>query len=173
MVCASGNMMGSRRFRVALITGSFPLEICGVGDYSARLAEHLAPWCDVHVITSWGEGEKNGAGGPTVHRVMNSWSLRKVPFLVSLIRKIAPDVIHIQYPTRGYGAGTLPYLVPLLGWLMGKPSVQTWHERPELRRFLLNALPSDDVVVVEEDLPAHLPPLLSRFTTRSCVSFFL
>lgn len=158
-------MMGSRRLRLALITGSFPPEICGVGDYSARLAENLAQWCDVQVITSCGEGG-SVAGGLTVHRVMNSWALGRLPFLVSLIRKIAPDVIHIQYPTRGYGAGTLPYIVPLLGRLMGKPSVQTWHERPALRRFLLNALPSDTVIVVEEDLPSNLSPLLARFTAR-------
>lgn len=157
-------MMGSGRLRLALITGSFPPEICGVGDYSARLAEHLAPWCDVQVVTSCGEG--GAADGLTVHRVMNSWSLRKLPFFISLIRKIAPDVIHIQYPTRGYGAGTLPYIVPLLCRLMGKPSVQTWHERPELRRFLLNAFTSDDIVVVEEDLPSNLPSLIAGYTDR-------
>lgn len=97
---------------------------------------------------------------------MDSWSLRELPSFVALLGKINPDIIHVQYPTRGYGPGTLPYTVPILAKLAGKSCVQTWHERPELRRFLLNALPSDTVIIVEDDLPLFLSPLIARLTTR-------
>ncbi len=37
--------IGSRPIRVMLVSGSFPPMRCGVGDYTARLADELASRC--------------------------------------------------------------------------------------------------------------------------------
>lgn len=151
--------------RVLLITGSFPPMRCGVGDYSYSLAEALTGNPEVHVgvLTSALAGETRKIDGIEVFPVMERWGLSETLRMIKIIRHWSPDIVHIQYPTQGYGNGLLPRVLPMISFLMGSKVVQTWHEgygrrdAPEL--FLKSIVPSGLVFVrplYKESLHRHL-----------------
>ncbi len=138
---------------------------CGVGDYTSRLASALAreSGVQVSVLTSAGPalpGEE--AAGVDPMRLLPDWRLRRLPRLLRELRRLSPALVHIQYPTRGYGRGLLPMLLPLALWLYGYQLAQTWHEEFRARHwpeFLLKALVPSDLVVVRPAFRANLPRL--------------
>lgn len=82
--------------RIAMITGSYPPDACGVGGYTARLVHELSlHGHDVHIL-------KNGP-----------WELSDIPRLNSQIRQIKPDIVHIQYPTVGFNRALGPQGISL------------------------------------------------------------
>ena len=92
--------------KIMLITGSYPPDICGTADYTARLSESLlACGLDVEVF------------------YRQRWDLRHVHSLVKEIDRSRPDLIHMQYPTTGYGWKLGPQAIGTL-----KPVVVTLHE---------------------------------------------
>ena len=101
--------MPGEPLRVTLVTGSFPPDHCGVGDYSARLAEALGEM-GVHVDVLHG----------------GQWNLRRLPALIRDLDRLRPDLVHIQYPTIGYGRGLAPQ--GLAGLIRKWPVVTTIHE---------------------------------------------
>jgi glycosyltransferase involved in cell wall biosynthesis len=138
--------------RVLLVSGSFPPLACGVGDYTASLARALAkvPGLQVGVLTSSGVEPVDGAS-LQVFPIMPSWRLTDASRFNGFLREWSPDVVHIQHPTQGYGAGRLPSLIPLLAAARGARVVRTWHEAPNLRGFanvLLMTAPSGANIVV-------------------------
>src|SRR5690606_8148761 len=125
----SANKVGLN-MRVLLVTGSFPPMRCGVGDYSYNLAETLAddPKIHVGVLTSITGGEMDKTDGIEIFPVTESWSLSEALKIIKIIWHWSPDIVHVQYPTQGYGKGLLPWVLPIISFLMGKKVVQTWHE---------------------------------------------
>lgn len=105
--------------KLAMISGSYPPDTCGVGDYTARLVETLRDsGIDVRVFSSY------------------KWNLLGFSRLYRKLSYFKPDVIHIQYPTVGYGKGILPQLLSLAI----APCVVTLHEVSQvhvLRRLSL------------------------------------
>lgn len=115
--------------RVTLVTGSFPPMACGVGDYTRHLADALAARgdVDVTVVTS-----RDGGGGEAprpyaLFPVVPGWGLEAFGEISEVLRRIAPDLVHVQYPTLGYRGPLAPRL-PTLVRAMGIPVVETWHE---------------------------------------------
>lgn len=94
--------------KVALVTGSYPPMACGIGDYTAKLAEALTA-SGVNV---------------DVYAADIDWSLLKAKQLASKIAATTPDVVHVQYPGTGYGHKLGPQALSLLL----KPCVVTLHE---------------------------------------------
>ena len=92
--------------KVLLITGSYPPDICGVADYTARLEESLQK-----------------AGAEVTVYTGRRWGLRNSPDIAREISAIGADILHIQYPTTGYGWKLGPQLISLL-----RPLVVTLHE---------------------------------------------
>jgi glycosyltransferase involved in cell wall biosynthesis len=92
-----------------------------------------------------------------------NWRIEEVITIFKIIRKWAPDIVHIQYPGLGYGNGVLPWLIPLISFLMGKKVVQTWHEgysiRDANRLFLISIIPSS-LVFVRPNYEKNLHTLL-------------
>lgn len=116
--------------RVLLVTGSFPPMRCGVGDYSQNLAESLAAAHEVKVgvLTSVSGTGKEKTDRVEIFPLIERWSLAEALKAIRIIRHWSPDIVHIQYPTQGYGNGYLPWVLPMIVFLMGKKVVQTWHE---------------------------------------------
>src|SRR5215470_649721 len=82
--------------RVALVTGSYPPERCGVGDFAEGLARRLGSReIEVTVIT--------GA----------DWSAFAAKTLLRKIESTNPDIIHLQYPTAGFKASLGPQVLSL------------------------------------------------------------
>ena len=104
--------------KVAMVSGSCPPDTCGIGDYTATLVRELqARGVEVEIIT----GDQWSASG--------SISLKKQ------IQSARADIVHLQYPTLGYGMGLAPQALSLL-----MPLVVTIHEVSQaqvLRRLSL------------------------------------
>ncbi len=116
--------------RILLVSGSYPPMHCGVGDYTYSLAHAVAevPGCKVGVLTSTAAGAAAQEGGVEILPVIETWELRGIPRVLAAVRQWRPDIVHVQFPTQGYGRGHLPTVLPLMCTLMGLPVAQTWHE---------------------------------------------
>jgi len=102
--------------KIVMISGSWPPDRCGVGDYASLLCTHLS-----------------NAGADVIPFERASWSLAAALEYKKALRKIAPDIVHVHYPSVGYGRSLLPamtgYLVPEL------PVVVTLHEFEIFRQY--------------------------------------
>jgi glycosyltransferase involved in cell wall biosynthesis len=136
--------------RVVIITGSYPPDICGVSDYSERLAHHLrAQGVDVHIYTG------------------KRWSLRHSFQNTRELKGMGADVIHMQYPSTGYGWRLGPQAMALL-----QPMVITIHEASQahlLRRLSLYpfTLRTQKVIFTNEYERAYLQRFAPWLTGRS------
>src|SRR5664280_100229 len=127
---------GIGRTRVILVSGSFPPDACGVGDYTYRLVSALPKQTiSVRVFTTIAPARSLDPEldiCPTVRR----WSFIGLPILSRRIKAADPDIVHLQYPTIAYGAGLLPQLLVLTR----RPFIVTIHEASAshmLRRLAL------------------------------------
>lgn len=94
-----------------LIAGSYPPDICGVGDYTHLLYQKLS-----HLVLS---------SGPLDLLVIKDWSLFGfVKTLNKLFNKC--NIVHIQYPTEGYGFSIFPML--LFVFINANKRIVTIHE---------------------------------------------
>jgi len=120
--------MGAGPKRICLITGAFPPERCGIGDYTERLGSHLASLgIEVHVVTS---AHRSGDQHPTLklHRFMRHWNSVGFNTLLRTMRRIRPDVIHMQFPSVGYKRVALLSLMPGILRALNYKVVLTLHE---------------------------------------------
>ena len=151
--------------KLLLITGSLPPMNCGVGDYTYRLALALAEDNSdrVAVLTSAAARGADGAGTIDIFPVIDRWALSEASKAAKVIRGWNPDIVHVQYPTQGYGDRLLPDLLPAMSFLLGRKVVQTWHEghgrRSPPTLFLKSFFPGG-LVVVRPDYKEKLHPLL-------------
>lgn len=113
--------------KIVMITGSIPPDACGVGDYTVTLMNEL-------------------------RKQSKNVELVKLNFiqLLKLLMPIKDRVIHVQYPTQGYGYSLLPLLLVLI-----KNPVITLHEYSQVHplRKLIEAfmmLFSTKVIVTTE-----------------------
>jgi glycosyltransferase involved in cell wall biosynthesis len=98
-----------RPLKVVMVTGSSPPEPCGVGDYTERLAKSLTErGAEVHVVN------------------IGTKKFSSLPSLIHEIRDLKPNVVHIQYPTAGYGRSLLPFVFSL--GVLRIPVFATLHE---------------------------------------------
>lgn len=101
---------------VLMVSGSWPPQACGVGDYTERLCREL---------------EENGI---SVVRFADD-RLSQL-YSQGAVRRAAEadcDVVHIQYPTAGYGRSYIPAALPAT--LRNKPVVVTLHEYSVFRWY--------------------------------------
>jgi glycosyltransferase involved in cell wall biosynthesis len=82
---------------VRVVSGSWPPEICGVGDYMANVAKSLSKTTGVQVIRATLKG----------HSVATAILI----LVVSHVRR--DELVYISYPTEGYGKSLLPFLLAL------------------------------------------------------------
>lgn len=92
--------------RIAVIAGSFPPDLCGVGDYVARLAGALA--ARGHRVDVFTRAPRDAAGEPEgprppagveVHAEARGWGGAELDRLLARIAGHRPDVVHLQYQT--------------------------------------------------------------------------
>lgn len=101
--------------KVLLVCGSLPPIRCGVGYYTSHLVNELAKEkLDFALLSTLGVNEDLPA---TLYTVPN-WKMRTIPRMLKQITKSGAEVIHIQYPAKGYrrqvGINLLPYALRLL-----------------------------------------------------------
>lgn len=139
-----------KMLKVLMITGSYPPDVCGVGDYTYNLVQALQKQAvEVGVLSSAG---KPTAAGPTaLGSNGTSWSM--LPALLALehaVSEFGPDIIHIQYPTIGFGRRLGPQAAAIYAALRGRKLLVTVHESKKahlLRRLSLLAFNSATHIV--------------------------
>lgn len=110
--------------KIGLVTGEYPPQQGGVGDFSRELALALAAQGHaVHVITHRGATAQPAL---KLHPIVRSWGFLALMRIANLARSIPLDIVNIQYQAAAYGL-TLPihYLPKFLGKI---PSVVTFHD---------------------------------------------
>jgi glycosyltransferase involved in cell wall biosynthesis len=101
---------------VLMVSGSWPPQACGVGDYTERLCCELER-NDIAVVRFADDGLSQ-------------------PYSFGAIRQVNEancDVVHIQYPTAGYGRSFTPSALP--SRVHGKPVIVTLHEYASFRWY--------------------------------------
>lgn len=99
---------------ILIITGSYPPDICGVGDYTYKLK--MADQDDqIHIYYS------------------NKWSITSLYHHIREICKRKIDIINMQYPTQGYGWSIVPHLLCIyFSIFTSKKFSVTIHEQSQL-----------------------------------------
>lgn len=101
--------------RILMVSGAYPPDVCGVGDYTARVMEATQ--------SNW------------QMFVERDWSLRALPGILRRLLDRKPDAIVIQYPTQGYGWSLVPHILIAIGWITRRyRSVLALHEFTSLSR---------------------------------------
>lgn len=162
--------------RVLIVTGSLPPMPCGVGAYSLQLAMALArePQIEVGILTGLDGVDNRQSGNVAIFPVMERWTFKEIGHLVRTIRHWKPDLVHVQYPTQGYGYARLPALVPLISRLLGRRVICTLHEaygQRDMLRFLVQSWPAAMSIVVRPNYDALLPRLALILAPPRCRTF--
>jgi glycosyltransferase involved in cell wall biosynthesis len=98
---------GLRALKILMVSGAWPPERCGVADYTATLSAALAVE-NLDVIP-----------------FKPKTRLLDFNAVLAQIKQIDPHIVHIQYPSEGYGRSINPLLLPLVSQ---RPCVVTLHE---------------------------------------------
>jgi glycosyltransferase involved in cell wall biosynthesis len=157
---------------VLFVTGAYPPVKCGVGAYTQRLACALADLNDIRVtvltdVRAIGATEQHGV---EILPVIRGWRLIELIRIAKVVKKIAPDLVHVQYPTQGY-SGNMPRLMPLLMRLLGMHCVQTWHEPILGRSGLWLLIGLDVLITVREELMSSLPKFTQKALSNTKLSW--
>jgi glycosyltransferase involved in cell wall biosynthesis len=140
--------------KIVFITGTLPPTLCGVGMYSYRLLEELSTekTLDIYVITSDIKNIQN-INNVEIYKVSKEWNIKTFNQIVSIIKKINPNIIHFQHPTLAY---QFRFDTLILGLKLKKnfpniPKIITEHElsqaHPIARIRNLTILPFFDHIV--------------------------
>ena len=89
-----------------MICGSYPPDVCGIGDYTAELVKAL---------------KQHGTAVEPLPR--RRWNLLDSQRIVKEIRRSGCDIVHLQYPSEGYRTSLVPQWVS-----MQVPLVVTIHD---------------------------------------------
>jgi len=68
----------------------------------------------VGVLTGSDAQADAAAGLVEVMPLVDHWSLSRLFLLIRSVSRWKPDLIHIQYPTKGYGRCKLPVFLPFI-----------------------------------------------------------
>jgi glycosyltransferase involved in cell wall biosynthesis len=144
---------------------------CGVGDYTAHLAGALSRRMDttVGVLTDVAATPIPSNFEFEVIPVCRGWRPADVVRVGRAAYQWKPDIMHIQYPTQGYGTRYLPWLLPSLFRMAGVPVVQTWHGydgRHISRRFIPNSVVSGGVIAVRPEFIDQMSLFYQRLNRR-------
>ncbi|MFQ5814570.1 MAG: glycosyltransferase, partial [Anaerolineae bacterium] len=101
--------------RIGLITGEYPPDQGGVGDFTNELGKALATLGhEVHVITSASRSTQHATRNTlTVHRRVRGWGCGCWRDIIRLNDALRFDVLNVQYQTAGYGMHPAINLLPL------------------------------------------------------------
>jgi glycosyltransferase involved in cell wall biosynthesis len=111
--------------RLGIVTGEYPPQPGGVGDYSHALAAALAARdVDVHVIAGL-KARPRPSDAFSLHAVIARWSFPALLQVRGLARDLGLDWLNIQYQAAAYGLGAPIHFLPDVA---GVNSVVTFHD---------------------------------------------
>ncbi len=121
--------------RILFITGEYPPQPGGVGDYTQRLAQTLAlAGYEVVTLTAaqgrWRLWQATSSGDKALPTPRNgaSWRLLAAVRLAKIVRRFRPTWCHIQYQTGAYNLQIGVNMLPLLLRRTGIATAITYHD---------------------------------------------
>lgn len=101
--------------KVCMISGSYPPMKDGVGDYTQKLFEALREQLgdEISLITTETVISK-GSRDKGIWGIIPTWDYRAISIIIRTLREMRPDIVHIQYPTHGYGKRPAVNFLPLI-----------------------------------------------------------
>jgi glycosyltransferase involved in cell wall biosynthesis len=116
--------------RILLITGEYPPESGGVGDYTRRLAQALSErGHDLQVLTDTTAAQTSGReDGVQVVRRARGWGWGVLRTIRQVVAELNPAIIHIQYQTGAYTMHPAITMVPRERRRQGTTIVVTCHD---------------------------------------------
>lgn len=158
--------------RIVFVTAAPPGVPCGVADYTMCLAGALtASGEDVIVLRGAAGGANRLDRRDTVRiqPVVERWSLAGLSRLRALALAEDADIVHVQFPGRGYGRGVAPNLLPVVLRGRARPRVVTTVHEFAIAplhgrlRILIGIWASAAVIVPDEQIQASLRRLIPRW----------
>jgi len=121
--------------KVCVITGTLPPAKCGVGDYSEALYTGLIKKHDIDIEILTSKGNKYPKAKLNIHDVIEKWDFSSLKKILNYIKKINPDLVHIQYPTAAYGKNIFINILPMILRMKGYKVISTIHEYSDNSRL--------------------------------------
>ncbi|MBU0699943.1 hypothetical protein KKE26_01380 [bacterium] len=148
--------------RILYISGAFPPMKCGVGDYTALLIDKISSFTEVKtaLITNNIAQGINEDYNFEIFPIVKNWNMLDVFNIQKTIKLWKPDLVHIQYPAKGYGRKIAVHFLPMILQLKKVPVVQTWHEPLRWKgcfRYLPNIFARGTLIVVEPNYIDLIP----------------
>lgn len=148
---------------------------CGVGDYTAKLAEALSGNKDmaVSVLTDASIKQRTGNTPYKVIASIEAWTIRDIFRVIDEVENFSPDIVHIQYPTQAYGKKLFPWLIPMMLHFRKLPVVQTWHEHYPVgnwRAYFTSWVPGG-LIAVRPNYKDRMPPWFQRIISKKQFCF--
>lgn len=162
---------------IALVSGSAGDTRCGVGDYAYELAQHLALDAEVHLYFDHHHGPARSPYDKltTLHlHPVKGFSVFSLNKLTRELRQRNYDIVHVQYPSKGYGTSVGPGFLPqnLAGMKSRSRIVVTLHEwitSHPLRKMVMDQmLPSLDALIVTNE--AEMKALVGKVSGKPVLS---
>ncbi|MCC7477412.1 glycosyltransferase [bacterium] len=163
--------------RIAMVSGSAGDTRCGVGDYAFELAQHLSLDAEVHLYFD----REHGPLRPPYEKLSTlllqpvaGYSVLHLPGVVRQLREGQYDIVHVQYPSRGFGNSPAPGFIPqsLAGMNSRSRVVATLHEWSSshpLRVMVMDQmLPSLDLLIVTNE--QELEKLAGKMRERTVMA---
>lgn len=147
---------------VLMISGSFPPDKCGVGDYTKILCNNLHDKSvGINVISSFSSGDEKYHLNTSVQK----WSFSCIKKIFEVVDEIKPDIVHIQYPTKAYRKSVFINFLPIALILKKCKVVTTIHEYSDNSllgkiRVIPNLLFSNSIIVVD---PVYKKDIIKLF----------
>lgn len=112
--------------RIGMITGEYPPQPGGVGDFTRQLARALATaGHSVHVLTSRLASAAPADRGVAVEPVIARWGWRSLLAARRWAAAQSLDVVNVQYQAAMYGLSAPIHFLPEV---IGRPTVATFHD---------------------------------------------
>lgn len=106
--------MSNKKLKICFIVGNLPPVKCGIGDYTYRLLEELEKDdnLELSVITSSYSYHKFSK--IKLYNLIDVWNFSAWKIIKNLIKKISPDIIHYQHPSKLYKKYLFQFYLPYL-----------------------------------------------------------
>lgn len=155
---------------VVFLTAAPPDVQCGIGNYTRTLARAVRDLGVSATIVSGlsAQDRVTPPGGSHERPIVDSWSLSAVPRIRRELLRLSPDVVHLQFPGRGFARSLAPNVLP---WALrsgrGPHVVTTLHEFGTASalgkaRILFGAWRSECVIVPDDATLRELRATLAR-----------
>lgn len=88
--------------KICFIVGAFPKMICGVGDYTNKLATELSKDKNNEIFVITSSKASNDFKGINVFNIVEKWDKSSTKIIINKLKEIKPDIVNIQYPSNEY-----------------------------------------------------------------------